>query len=227
MEVILLRLALAVVFGTVIGIEREWRQKHAGIKTNGLVALGAAGFAIMSNTFGASNHNPAQLAAAVVSGIGFIGAGVILRRGGNVHGVTTAATLWANAAMGVAIGLGHYVVGSIVFVGVVIVQSTGPRIGQLIARRREAAPQQFDLRVEMDPSQLREVTSVIEGFTGQIQAQVLRRATTRDGNGISWRTTFRVAGEIPLDLSALEEQLAAMRGVREIDIRHLAADEEA
>src|SRR5712691_3504331 len=111
------RLTIALLFGAIIGIEREWRHKNAGIKTNTLVAIGAAAFAMMSNTFGPNNHNPAQLAAAVVSGIGFIGAGVIIHRGANVQGVTTAATLWASASMGVAAGLGYYVVAALTFAG--------------------------------------------------------------------------------------------------------------
>src|SRR5437762_4680489 len=121
-QIILLRIALAFVFGAVVGVEREWRHKNAGIKTNALVAIGAAAFALMSNTFGDTNHNPAQMAAAVVSGIGFIGAGVILHRGANVQGVTTAATLWANASMGVALGLGYYSVGAVIVLGVVMTQ---------------------------------------------------------------------------------------------------------
>src|SRR5947199_678153 len=117
-----IRILLALFFGAVIGVEREWRHKNAGIKTNTLVAIGAAAFAMMSNTFGPNNHNPAQLAAAVVSGIGFIGAGVIIHRGANVQGVTTAATLWASSSMGVATGLGYYIVAALTFAGIIIVQ---------------------------------------------------------------------------------------------------------
>ena len=125
---VVLRIALAFVLGAVAGIEREWRHKVAGIKTNALVAIGAAAFALMSDTFGSNNHNPAQLAAAVVTGIGFIGAGVIIHRGATVQGVTTAATLWANAAMGVAIGLGYFAVGITVFAGVILVEFVLPSI---------------------------------------------------------------------------------------------------
>lgn len=125
---VVLRIALAFVLGAVAGIEREWRHKVAGIKTNALVAIGAAAFALMSDTFGPNNHNPAQLAAAVVTGIGFIGAGVIIHRGATVQGVTTAATLWANAAMGVAIGLGYFAVGITVFAGVILVEFVLPSI---------------------------------------------------------------------------------------------------
>ena len=127
-QIVLLRIALAFVLGALAGIEREWRHKVAGIKTNALVALGAAAFALMSDTFGPGNHNPAQLAAAVVTGIGFIGAGVIIHRGATVQGVTTAATLWANASMGVAFGLGYFAVGFAVFGGVIIVEFLLPTI---------------------------------------------------------------------------------------------------
>ena len=127
-QVVLLRLALAFLLGAVAGIEREWRHKVAGIKTNALVAIGAAAFALMSDTFGPGNHNPAQLAAAVVTGIGFIGAGVIIHRGATVQGVTTAATLWANASMGVAFGLGYFVIGFAVVGGVIIVEFVMPAI---------------------------------------------------------------------------------------------------
>jgi len=102
-----IRLGLALAFGAVIGVEREWRLKQAGLKTMSLVAMGAAAFGMMTDTFGDDNHNPGQIAAAVVGGIGFLGAGVIMRRGVTVQGLTTAATLWASASVGVASGLGQ------------------------------------------------------------------------------------------------------------------------
>ena len=131
-------LTVAFVFGAVIGIEREWRQKQAGLKTMTLVSLGAAAFAMMSDTFGPNNHNPGQIAAAVVGGIGFIGAGVIMHRGATVEGVTTAATLWVSAAVGVAAGLGHYVLATALTVAVSIVQVTFPWI-EGILRGNQAA----------------------------------------------------------------------------------------
>lgn len=130
---VVLRIALAFALGAIAGIEREWRHKVAGIKTNALVAMGAATFALMSDTFGPNNHNPAQLAAAVVTGIGFIGAGVIIHRGATVQGVTTAATLWANAAMGVAFGLGYFVAGVTVFVGIIVVEFVLPAIAEFVS----------------------------------------------------------------------------------------------
>src|SRR5207237_8428935 len=100
---------------------------------------------MMTNTFGPGNHNPAQLAAAVVTGIGFIGAGVIIHRGATVQGVTTAATLWVNAALGLAIGLGQLFVAGAVFAGIVIVQFTMRRVGLWLSRmNKEGAASRID-----------------------------------------------------------------------------------
>ena len=136
---IVVRIALALAFGAVIGIEPELRQKHAGLKTMTLVSIGAAGFAMMSDTFGASNHNPGQMAAAVVGGIGFIGAGVIMHRGFTVQGVTTAATLWADASVGVAAGFGYLALATVLTAAVTIVQVTCPWIERMIRSRSAAA----------------------------------------------------------------------------------------
>lgn len=105
---VFLRLALAAGLGGAIGLEREYRHKPAGLRTNMLIALGSALFAILSVELGAGAGSPDRIAAQVVSGIGFLGAGAILRSGQNVHGLTTAATIWVNAAIGMAAGLGAY-----------------------------------------------------------------------------------------------------------------------
>jgi putative Mg2+ transporter-C (MgtC) family protein len=106
---IILRLALAAALGGAIGLEREYRHKPAGLRTNMLIALGSALFAILSVELGAAAGSPDRIAAQVVTGIGFLGAGAILRSGGDIHGLTTAATIWVNAAIGMAAGLGSYV----------------------------------------------------------------------------------------------------------------------
>jgi len=105
---VFLRLALAAGLGGAIGLEREYRQKPAGLRTNMLIALGSALFAILSVEEGAGAGSPDRIAAQVVTGIGFLGAGAILRSGQNVHGLTTAATIWVNSAIGMAAGLGAY-----------------------------------------------------------------------------------------------------------------------
>jgi len=100
-----LNLGTAVALGAVIGFERQWRQRLAGLRTNTLVALGAASFVVYENLF-SNEANITRVAAQVVSGIGFLGAGIIFREGLNVRGLNTAATLWCSAAVGVLAGGG-------------------------------------------------------------------------------------------------------------------------
>jgi putative Mg2+ transporter-C (MgtC) family protein len=102
---IALRLATALLVGAVIGFERQWRQRMAGLRTNALVSIGAGGFVVFSAIVSRS-ETPTQVAAQIVSGIGFLGAGVILREGINVRGLNTAATLWCSAMVGTFAGAG-------------------------------------------------------------------------------------------------------------------------
>ena len=101
-----LRLALALMLGSAIGFERQFHQKMAGLRTNALVALGSCGFVVFSGMVG--QGDPTRIAAQVVSGIGFLGAGIILREGINVHGLNTAATLWCSAMVGTFAGGGFW-----------------------------------------------------------------------------------------------------------------------
>ena len=101
------RLALAAFLGAVIGLEREYRGYPAGVRTTALVCMGSALFADTSGMFGGDSS---RVAAQIVSGIGFLGAGLIFREGYSVKGVTTAATIWATAAVGIAVGGQAYIV---------------------------------------------------------------------------------------------------------------------
>ena len=113
----LLRLALAAILGGLIGVERELREREAGLRTHLLVALGSALFTIVGaygfHSFLASGQSvvradPTRIAAQIVTGIGFLGAGAIIRQGLSIRGLTTAATLWVVAAVGLAAGAGYY-----------------------------------------------------------------------------------------------------------------------
>ena len=103
-----IRLALAVVLGALVGAERQWRQRMAGLRTNALVAAGAAMFVMLSALSARLPDDSFRIAGQVVSGIGFLGAGVILRDGLNITGLNTAATLWCSAAIGTLAGYGMY-----------------------------------------------------------------------------------------------------------------------
>lgn len=114
----IVRLLLSIVCGVVIGIERKTRSKEAGIRTHAIVCMAAALFTIVSKymvspVFGADtiSGDPTRIAASVVSGIGFLGAGIIMYRHDIMHGLTTAAGVWATSAIGMAIGAGFIVIG--------------------------------------------------------------------------------------------------------------------
>ncbi len=99
-----LRLILALFLGATIGVERQWRQKSAGLRTNTLVSLGSAAYVLLSIHI--SGDAPGRVASYIISGIGFLGAGVIMKDGLNVQGLNTAATIWCSAAVGSLIGFG-------------------------------------------------------------------------------------------------------------------------
>jgi putative Mg2+ transporter-C (MgtC) family protein len=116
-EEALLRLALAAVFGGAVGLEREFREREAGFRTHMLVSLGSALFTLASAygfrdflVHGGSlvRTDPTRIAAQIVTGIGFLGAGAIIRQGLSIRGLTTAATLWVVAAIGLTTGAGYY-----------------------------------------------------------------------------------------------------------------------
>ncbi|WET82849.1 MgtC/SapB family protein [Amycolatopsis sp. QT-25] len=144
----LLRVGTGVGLGAVIGIERQYRARMAGLRTNALVAVGATLFVLLSaHGFGGLNTSgdvdPTRVAAQIVSGIGFLGAGVILRDGLNVRGLNTAATLWCSAAVGSLAGAGLYVValaGTVVIVGVnVLLRPLGGVVDRRPEHRAECA----------------------------------------------------------------------------------------
>ena len=103
----LLKLLVALVFGAIIGAEREYKTKSAGFRTVTLIMVGATLFTIVSGILG-KNSDPGRIASNIVTGIGFIGAGAIFKDGNFVKGLTTAAVIWISAAIGMAIGVGQY-----------------------------------------------------------------------------------------------------------------------
>lgn len=105
---VLEKLALAVVCGGLIGLEREFSDKPAGLRTNILICAGSMLFTLASGFIAGERGDPGRIAAQVVTGVGFLGAGTILQSRGRVTGLTSAATIWAVAAIGVWIGLGQF-----------------------------------------------------------------------------------------------------------------------
>jgi putative Mg2+ transporter-C (MgtC) family protein len=130
-----LRLLLAAGLGAAIGLEREYRQKPAGLRTNTLIALGSCLFTIVSIQLGRDFGTPDRIAAQVVTGIGFLGGGAILRTRMSIHGMTTAATIWVNAAVGMAAGAGQFAVAAAATLFTLLVLAVLPPIESYFERR--------------------------------------------------------------------------------------------
>ena len=135
--VIVGRLALAAALGMVIGVERTYRAKTAGIRTHFLVALGSALFMIVSRYGFDGAGDPGRVAAQIVSGIGFLGAGTIIMQKHVVHGLTTAAGMWVAAGIGMASAAGLYVVAVISTVLALIGLETVGRLNRFLRAKGE------------------------------------------------------------------------------------------
>jgi putative Mg2+ transporter-C (MgtC) family protein len=130
------RLTLAAAFGAVLGLEREYRRKPAGLRTHILIAVGSALFTVLSLEMTAHGEgDPSRVAGQIVTGIGFLGGGAIMRYRDTVHGMTTAATIWVNAAIGVATGAGQLAIASFATALTLVVLIVLPPVENYFDRR--------------------------------------------------------------------------------------------
>lgn len=144
---IVLRIAAAVVLGAVIGFEREYRSAAAGFRTITLITLGSAAFTILSETIG-SGVSQDRIAANIITGIGFIGAGVIFKTGFSVSGLTTAAAIWVSAAVGMAVGAGEYFISVTVCTAGIVVLAGFERLQSAIEWRHQIRTYRIVFSVE-------------------------------------------------------------------------------
>ena len=165
---ILIKLILACILGGVIGFEREHMNRPAGFRTHILVCVGSALIMVTSQYIfetyaGRTNIDPARLGAQIVSGIGFLGAGTIIRDGFNVRGLTTAASLWAVSAVGIAVGIGFYegavIATALIFVTLILLKKIEWNISK--SKRHSI------LFIEADniPGQITKISSVLDKYS--------------------------------------------------------------
>ena len=217
----ILRLALAAVLGSAIGIERERLQWNAGLRTHMLVCVGAALFMLVSS-FGFADSlgrphvvlDPSRVAAQVVSGIGFLGAGAILFRRDKIRGLTTAASLWTVAGVGLAAGGGMYVAaaGSTAIILVIL-------IGLKPLERRFWSPRggsEFVLVVDRDVASLAVVQSELTSAGMAIRTVAIEPGDRADEDEIS----VGVHAGVPEQMLATLDRLRSTKGVRSARIRH-------
>ncbi len=173
-------LGMATLMGASIGFERQWRQRMAGLRTNTLVAIGAASFVIFEGLF-PDDGSPTRVAAQVVSGIGFLGAGIIFREGLHVSGLNTAATLWCSAAVGLLAGSGHPLHAALATVFVVFVNLTLRPLVRIINRQPIAQAEtdfHYSVRVVCRNPEEAHIRALLLQSTGNGQLSLRRLDST-------------------------------------------------
>ena len=213
---IIARLAMSTVFGMLVGIERQWHHKNAGIKTNTLVSVGATAFALISaRGFGPTN-NPAAIAAGVVTGIGFIGAGVIMRRGGSVQGINTAATLWAAGSMGLAIGAGYYKLAPVLLLTILVIQVALRPVATAINKRSGLITPLviYNVQVSFNAEAAEAVHSSWSAFAGKAGVLIMTVSESKtDGAETVLEASFGLSDLRAGEMTALGQSFAAILGV--------------
>lgn len=169
------RILLAMVAGGLIGLEREFRDKAAGFRTLIFIGAGSALFTILSHNIGGAD-DPARIAANIVTGIGFLGAGAILRDGMRVAGLTTAATIWLTAALGMAFGAGEFLFGAIITLLALVVLWVFPFFEHPVDRFREE--HSYDIIIPND----RELLSSMEGALKKAGLKMTLRRHFKEGS---------------------------------------------
>lgn len=215
-----LNMAVALTCGAVIGSERQVRQRMAGLRTNALVALGAAGFVIFSGLF-PDEVSHTRVAAQIVSGIGFLGAGIIFRDGFNIHGLNTAATLWCSAGVGMMAGAGAWDLALLLTVMVVFVNlGLRPLVKFLKRHTRAGVPLSRGYRV---------IITIPEAMEGPTRSLMLRTLTLgglhlseisttpgEDGRGMDLSATVTAEGVGEAGLEQAVQRLAAEPGLMRV-----------
>jgi putative Mg2+ transporter-C (MgtC) family protein len=212
--------------GALIGLERQWRARMAGLRTNALVAAGATLFVLYSVAAG-DLTSPTRVASYVVSGVGFLGGGVIVRDGFNVRGLNTAATLWSSAAVGVLAGGGMLLFALVGTAAIVATHLFGRPLGRFIDHDHTADPDE-----ELQPHRLYLTCS--PKMEQQLRAQIVAHSSGRDlvlrgvrteplGDHVALTAYLLVDRDGPSQLERLVAQLSQQRGIHAV--QWLAGDE--
>jgi putative Mg2+ transporter-C (MgtC) family protein len=207
---LLLRLVVAVLLGGAIGWEREASGKPAGLRTNILICVGATLFTDLSIRFGGiaiegAVRDPARIAAQIVTGIGFLGAGTIIQARGTVTGLTTAATLWVVAGIGMSVGSGSFVEATGAAVLVLVVLVLLAPMENAIARRRPA-----HLRIVLEPAA--GAGEIVEEKILKVGLQIIRRRIEKDAKLRSVILHLWVRGS-PKDMRVAQERMVVREDI--------------
>jgi putative Mg2+ transporter-C (MgtC) family protein len=221
---ILIRLSLSALLGGLIGWERERKNKQAGLKTHLLVSLGST-LIMLTSIYGFDslllNHpnarfDPARLSAQVVSGIGFLGAGAILRRPDNIiSGLTTAATLWIVAAIGLSIGSGFYWPGIITTAMVLLSTLLLHKFESKFLVFRRSGSLKISMIVDERPAGIEHMTSILEKANMKVE-QIRATDETVESDKKRISLEFRVYASNGKNINDLFERLWQVKGIKDV-----------
>jgi putative Mg2+ transporter-C (MgtC) family protein len=216
-----LRLGVGVGCGALIGIERQWQARRAGLRTNALVATGATLFVLYA--VATNDSSPTRVASYVVSGVGFLGGGVILREGFNVRGLNTAATLWCSAAVGVLAASGHLLFALIATGTIVGIHLLGRPLGRLIDHDNVVEEDEDDQPYQLQlicrrKSEKYARAQIVQRTGGGGDRLVLRGIHTgRAGEDSVALTAYLLSdGHAPARLEQLVAELSLQEGVQAV-----------
>ncbi len=202
----ILRLTAALLAGGVIGLERESQDKPAGLRTNILICVGAALFALVSGrAAAASGGDPNRIAAQIVTGVGFLGAGAIIQHRGAVSGLTTAATIWIVASIGMAFGCGRFALGVL---GTVLTAATLFGLG-LVEARLAGIRTRATFELELEP-----VADALGGMEAVLERCGVRRVSSSVSKSPQGLGLVLVVAGTPEQLAELHTRLLALPDVR-------------
>ncbi|WP_406194904.1 MgtC/SapB family protein [Kitasatospora sp. NBC_01560] len=225
-----IRLAVGVGCGALIGVERQWRARMAGLRTNALVAAGATLFVLYSEAVGDAG-SPTRVASYVVSGIGFLGGGVILRDGGGVRGLNTAATLWCSAAVGVLAASGKLDLALLGTLTVLAVHVVLRPAGRLLDRAPAAGTDpdstvRATVHLECERGAETHIRALLlQALNGSgLSPTGLRARRDERGDTTSLRATVAVNGDVAPALEQVVSRLSLEPGVSDLHW-HLEEDD--
>ncbi|WP_043268138.1 MgtC/SapB family protein [Streptomyces sp. CT34] len=217
----LIRLATGVACGALIGVERQWRARMAGLRTNALVAAGATLFVLYSTAVGDSG-SPTRVASYVVSGIGFLGGGVILRDGAGVRGLNTAATLWCSAAVGVLAASGRLALAVLGTLAVLAVHLVLRPAGRLLDRAPSSgsdpdAAVHATVHVVCERRAETHIRALLlQALTASGLTPTGLRASRESEDTTGFRAAVTVSGDIAQALEQVITRLSLEPGVRDL-----------
>lgn len=221
-KVFFLRVIIALILGAVIGVERQLRQRLTGLRTNALVSIGACLFVLMTQSVPGLASDASRIAAYVVSGIGFLGGGVIMRDGFNVRGLNTAATLWCTAAIGVLCSMGlllEATIGTLVVLCAnILLRDFAKRLNQQDVVPASEAEQRFEVQIicrAEDEVQMRSLMLHSIGNSG-LRLQSLHSEDLPNPSKLQVRAELLGDPEAPTHLERMVGRMSLERGVSSV-----------